>query len=265
MNPGSVGRPVDHDPRASYAVLYTADFSVTLHRVEYDVEATVKALREKGLPEEVAADIREGRSTPKENNDKKKVSAGRVAAMEGLERAARKMNVDHQHAENVLRLAASLFRQLKPLHGLGGKDRLLLEAACLLHDAGITEGVKGHHRSSYRLIMEADLPLTAEDKKIVACVARYHRKRPPRDEDTEIASLGEKDRRRVEMMASILRIADGLDYQHAAVVKGVECEIADSEVIIRIASDEDWTPEAEAAMKKADLFERTFGRKVRLT
>ena len=172
--------------------------------------------------------------------------------------------MDHQHAENVLRLATSLFRQLKPLHGLGGKDRFLLEAGCLLHDVGITEGVKGHHRSSYRLIMEAELPLGPEDKRLVACMARYHRKRPPRDGDEEISSLGEKDRRRLYALTSILRIADGLDYQHAAVVKDVECIITDAEVVLNIRSDEDWTAEAEAAVKKSDLFKRTFGRTVRL-
>lgn len=263
VNPGSVGRPVDHDPRASYAVLDTADLSVTLHRIEYDVEAAVRALREKGLPEDVVAVISEGRSAF-EDGPRENAPAGRAAIMEALERTAKMMNVDHQHAENVLRLAASLFRQLKPLHGLGAKDRLLLEAACLLHDVGIVEGVKGHHRSSYRLIMEAELPLSAEEKEMVACMARYHRKRPPRDGDAEIASLGEKDRRRMEMMASMLRIADGLDYQHAAVVKDLKCEIADTEVTIRIASDGDWTPEAEAATKKADLFERTFGKNVRI-
>lgn len=264
VNPGSVGRPVDHDPRASYAVLDTSEFSVTLRRVEYDVEATVRALREKGLPENIALVIREGRSASEESGRKKDVPADRALAMRQLENVARRMNVDHQHAENVLRLAASLFRQLKPLHGLGGKDRFLLEAACLLHDVGITEGVKGHHRSSYRLIMEAELPLGAEDKRMVACMARYHRKRLPRDGDDEISALGEKDRRRLYALTSILRIADGLDYQHGGVVKEVECTIADAEITIRIASEDDWTPEAEAAMRKADLFERTFGRKVRI-
>jgi putative phosphoesterase len=264
VNPGSVGRPVDHDPRASYAILDTADFSVTLHRVEYDVEATARALREKGLPEDVIDVVREGRSVSEERGARKGVPADRAVAMERLEKIARRMNVDHPHAENVLRLSASLFSQLKPLHGLGGRDRFLLEAASLLHDAGITEGVKGHHRSSYRLIMEADLPLTPGDKGLVACMARYHRKRPPRDGDPEVAALGEKDRRRLYMLTSILRIADGLDYQHAGVVKDTECTISDAEIVIRITSEEDWTPEAEAAMRKSDLFERTFSRKVRL-
>ncbi|MDW5563900.1 MAG: YfcE family phosphodiesterase [Methanomassiliicoccus sp.] len=263
INPGSVGRPVDHDPRASYAVLDTADFSVALHRIEYDVEATVRALKEKGLPEDVAKVVREGRSASEERG-RKSIPVDRVVAMGRLERVARRMNVDHQHAENVLRLSTSLFRQLKPLHGLGGKDRFVLEAASLLHDVGTTEGMKGHHRASYRLIMEAELPLSPEDKRLVACMARFHRKRPPRDGDAEIAAFDEKERRRLYMLTSILRVADGLDYQHVGAIKDVECAISEAEVVIKIKSDNDWTPEAEAAVKKADLFERTFARKVRL-
>jgi predicted phosphodiesterase len=41
VNPGSVGRPTDGDPRAAYAVW--ADGGVALHRLAYEVEETVRA------------------------------------------------------------------------------------------------------------------------------------------------------------------------------------------------------------------------------
>lgn len=53
VNPGSVGLPFDGDARASYAIL-DADgegrVSVCIRRVPYDVEETVRAARERGLP-----------------------------------------------------------------------------------------------------------------------------------------------------------------------------------------------------------------------
>ena len=50
LNPGSVGQPRDGDPRASYAI-YDADaMSITLHRVEYAIDATQKLMAEAGLP-----------------------------------------------------------------------------------------------------------------------------------------------------------------------------------------------------------------------
>jgi diadenosine tetraphosphatase ApaH/serine/threonine PP2A family protein phosphatase len=41
INPGSVGKPLDGDPRAAYAVW--EDGAVSLRRAEYDVEETVHA------------------------------------------------------------------------------------------------------------------------------------------------------------------------------------------------------------------------------
>jgi putative phosphoesterase len=261
-NPGSVGRPGDHDPRASYAILDTGDFSITIHRVEYDVEAAVSALLAKGLPESLGEVLRKGLSSS-EIQGRKAVPKSGAARLGLLEIAARKMNVDHEHAEQVLKLATIIYRQLRPVHGLGGKDRFLLEAACLLHDVGIAEGVKGHHRSSYRLIMEQQLPLTPEEKRMVACIARFHRKRPPKDDEPELCGMTSDELRRFHILTSILRVADGLDYQHERVVTDVECTIGPTEVLFRLKATSDHTAEIEAAGTKADLFERTFERKVR--
>jgi hypothetical protein len=53
VNPGSVGRPDDGDPRASYAVLEVNDGEVLVrhHRVPYNLIRAVQGLRRKGLPE----------------------------------------------------------------------------------------------------------------------------------------------------------------------------------------------------------------------
>lgn len=56
VNPGSVGQPRDRDWRASYAILsFDDEIKVTFKRVEYDVEATSRAIKIAGLPEELAA------------------------------------------------------------------------------------------------------------------------------------------------------------------------------------------------------------------
>jgi putative phosphoesterase len=54
VNPGSAGQPKDGDPRAAYAVL--DDGTLTLKRVAYDVEHTVRGLVHSGAsPETIAA------------------------------------------------------------------------------------------------------------------------------------------------------------------------------------------------------------------
>lgn len=61
MNPGSVGQPRDNDPRAAYAVLDLEDMTVEERRVTYDIERVQAAIREAGLPEEIADRLDEGR------------------------------------------------------------------------------------------------------------------------------------------------------------------------------------------------------------
>lgn len=50
INPGSVGQPRDHDPRAAYAILDTDKQILTFKRVAYDVQRTQEQMRSYGLP-----------------------------------------------------------------------------------------------------------------------------------------------------------------------------------------------------------------------
>jgi len=47
-NPGSVGQPRDGDCRAAFATI--SDGEIILHRVEYDIERTVSAMKQTGFP-----------------------------------------------------------------------------------------------------------------------------------------------------------------------------------------------------------------------
>jgi predicted phosphodiesterase len=51
INPGSVGQRRDKDPRAAYAIYNSAQATIELRRVEYDVTATLKKMKEVGMPE----------------------------------------------------------------------------------------------------------------------------------------------------------------------------------------------------------------------
>jgi putative phosphoesterase len=59
VNCGSVGKPKDGDPRASFA-LFTASgngVDVAIERVAYDAEAVATEIRAVGLPEELATKL----------------------------------------------------------------------------------------------------------------------------------------------------------------------------------------------------------------
>lgn len=50
INPGSVGQPRDGDPRAAYAIIENG--KVELRRVKYDIDATLKHMRDSGIDAE---------------------------------------------------------------------------------------------------------------------------------------------------------------------------------------------------------------------
>jgi diadenosine tetraphosphatase ApaH/serine/threonine PP2A family protein phosphatase len=60
LNPGSVGQPRDHDPRASYAIFYPEKNGWEIHRVTYDIRAVQRRIKAADLPMRHALRLLEG-------------------------------------------------------------------------------------------------------------------------------------------------------------------------------------------------------------
>ena len=60
LNPGSVGQPRDHDPRAAYAIYYPDAGRWESYRVEYDIKSVQERIIKAGLPEHHAIRLEEG-------------------------------------------------------------------------------------------------------------------------------------------------------------------------------------------------------------
>jgi diadenosine tetraphosphatase ApaH/serine/threonine PP2A family protein phosphatase len=61
INPGSIGQPRDCDWRAAYAIYDSEASQIIYHRVPYDLIAAQGRILMAGLPERLAARLREGR------------------------------------------------------------------------------------------------------------------------------------------------------------------------------------------------------------
>ena len=60
LNPGSVGQPRGGDPRAAWLAIDTTAGRATFRRTAYDVAKTQAEIRERGLPEALAARLGQG-------------------------------------------------------------------------------------------------------------------------------------------------------------------------------------------------------------
>jgi exopolyphosphatase/guanosine-5'-triphosphate,3'-diphosphate pyrophosphatase len=110
------------------------------------------------------------------------------------------------------------------------------------------------------MIMEAlDLPLERRERRMVAAVARYHRKALPEDGHQLVSSMGASERRKLLALASMLRLADALDSTHSARVKHVKCEISSDRLILHCGATGGTEMEERDAFAKGDLIQDVLG------
>jgi len=173
---------------------------------------------------------------------------------------ARRLNYDAQHAEQVSRLALSLFDQLRPIHELGPEHRVLLEAAAILHDVGHFVNRKSHNRHGEYLIRNSEIPaLRGWRRDVVGALVRYHNcKSEPQIEHASYAALDGSQRREVRLLTSLLRIAEKLESEHAQRVEGVDVQIAGHRAIFLVRAAEGTRLDVAGLDRKAALFEREF-------
>ena len=133
----------------------------------------------------------------------------------------------------VTRLALEIFDGLTDVHHLGERERCWLECAAILHDVGLSKNRKGHHKESAKLILnDTRLPFTSQERRIVASIARYHRKGLPKPKHYNLATLDPLTVNKVKILASILRVADGLDYTHQSTVKSLNIKWTPKELLL---------------------------------
>lgn len=177
---------------------------------------------------------------------------------------------DWPHARQVVYLSALLFEATQTLHHMGKKELRLLGRAALLHNTGMMIETRRHHKHSFRLIKDTPLPdFNDKERHEIACIARYHRRALPSQQHEEYAALGRSARRRVSTLASLLRIADALDYNHDGCVLSLSvdpthCTDTTWTILLQVRALADVDAELESAYEKADLFEKVFARKLLL-
>lgn len=140
-----------------------------------------------------------------------------------------KYNADLQHAQQVARLARSLFTGLRTHLALEPDDLSYLILAAYLHDIGKFISASGHHKHSEYIISSLHLfRLTEEELMVIASIARHHRRAEPSLDFPLYRSLRPEHRLLVQKLTALLRIADALDRAHVQKVAQVTAALDDS-------------------------------------
>jgi exopolyphosphatase/guanosine-5'-triphosphate,3'-diphosphate pyrophosphatase len=178
----------------------------------------------------------------------------------GVHSFSRRLERDQRHAEHVRELSLQLFDQLQPMHHLPAEARVILESAALLHDIGHTVSHKGHHKHGEYLTMNGDIPgLEGRERALTAAVVRYHnRKAEPAEHHISYASLNNNDRRLARRLASLVRIAEGLDHSHRQRINKIQANFQRGAVGLQVEARGDASEDIRDANRSAELFENEF-------
>jgi exopolyphosphatase/guanosine-5'-triphosphate,3'-diphosphate pyrophosphatase len=178
---------------------------------------------------------------------------------------AEKYHADLGHGQPVAELAVALFDELAAEHGLGPRQRLVLQVAGLLHEIGGFVSNRSHHKHSYYLIANSEIfGLNRDEILLTAHVARYHRRSGPKPSHQEYMSLPREARVTVNKLAALLRVADALARGHIRHANQVHFEHRGDDFIVCVSGVADLLLEERTMATKADLFEDIYGLKVRL-
>jgi exopolyphosphatase / guanosine-5'-triphosphate,3'-diphosphate pyrophosphatase len=241
------------------------------HRADIIVAGSailIEALTQLGRDEIVISEraLREGIIVDLVAQDRalaEKLGDERIRRLEAVEALAHRYEHLGGHQRHVARLALSLFGKLADVHGLAPSDRDILYGAAILHSIGHFVAESARHKHSAYLIRNSPLDGWRDDEReLMAQVARYYRKAMPKPSHPEYMALDEFSRRRVDVLAAILRVADGLDTRALGVVMDAGVRRDGARLIVVAQAEADVSGELAAAMFKSDLLERTFGVRV---
>ena len=184
-------------------------------------------------------------------------------------KTAKKYQTNLEHSERVTDFALNIFDQTKgQLHYWNADQRQLLWAAAILHNSGHYISHSAHHKHSYYLIRNGELLGYNETEiEIIANIARYHRKSPPKKKHESYRNLLHKEHRTmVNQLSAILRLAVALDRRQIGAISHVQCEYVPNfkefkMLIFPSLIDDECALEMWSLDYKKGVFEEEFGLK----
>ena len=182
---------------------------------------------------------------------------------------AKRYKCHTSHNQVLEQYALGIFDNMKKFHGLGQRERLMLQIAVLLHACGKFISIRNSNECSYNIIMSTEIiGLSHLEREIIANVVRYN----IRDFDYDKVQLETQVHQEEDIgmsrnaitiliakLTAILRLANSMDRSHRG--KLVDCRMAirENELVITTGYPGNMALEAASFEQKADFFEEIFG------
>lgn len=163
------------------------------------------------------------------------------------------------HIDALTEMSALLFDTMKKQHGMGKRERLLLQVAAILHDCGKYVSLAHGPDCAYDIIKRTEIiGLSRLEREIVACTVLYNTY-PLADYEELADRMDKTGYMTVAKLSSILRVANAMDRSHKQKFQNVKAAVRDRQLVITIETQDDIILEKGLLAVKAESFEHVFG------
>ncbi len=165
-----------------------------------------------------------------------------------------------RRGETLEQICLTIFDSMKKVHGLGRRERLMLQIASLLHDCGKYLNMVSVGECSYHVVMNTEIiGLSHLEREMVANIVKFnHEDFAYYDEITRAGGIDKDAYLVVAKLTAILRVANGLDKTHKQKFKDVKVAIHDNELWIQADTAENIALEKGLFWNAARFFEEVY-------
>ncbi|MCI8418716.1 MAG: HD domain-containing protein [Lachnospiraceae bacterium] len=182
--------------------------------------------------------------------------------VEAAKNISKRYQSSKSHIAGTEYLALTIFDRMKGIHGMGKRERLLLQIAVILHDCGKYINMSRTAECSYSIIMATEIiGLSHREREIIANAVRFNTREFASFEEVTFASgLERLDYLLIAKISAILRVANAMDRSHKQKFKNVKVTLKEKEreLVVLVDTVEDISLERGLFSDKAEFFETVF-------
>ena len=159
-------------------------------------------------------------------------------------------------------MRSSCSQQLQRVHELPEEYRVWLESAALMNEVGKFMNHQGHHRHTQYIIAHSEMfGFSAEQRAIVAAIARYLGKSRPEPMDRPMRAVPVEEHTHVSRAIVLLRLAVALNQDRASAALRIQTKVYPKRVVLELRPPRGGAElEAWSVKKEADYFREVFRR-----
>lgn len=173
---------------------------------------------------------------------------------------AKRYKCSQAHIRNLEETGLLVFDKTKKVHGMGKRERLLLQIAIIVHNCGKFISLEDVSECAFNIIMATEIiGLSHVEREQIAYTVKYNTSTFVYYDELNVRTgMNQEEYLVVAKLTAILRLVNAMDRTHKQKCRNVTAALQGNELKLSVASQEDLSLELGTFREKAEFFEEVF-------